>query len=528
MEKIKVMLVDDEELSMELLARCIDWEAIGMEIVSKQTKAEQAVKEVDRLKPSIVVSDINMPIMDGLKFGKIVLEKNPKIKFILLTGYEEFEYAKHSVKIGVSDFLLKPICPDEISQSMNKMKKLIEGENSKEEDYNRLKKQLDENFCYLREIYLNKILTKNLSSEEIENSKFYGIDFSENCFRLCLIELSDAGFDNEEYRLIGSMAALEAVCSFFQDKNAAIYVFRDNAGNIAILCCKVDIDFEDKLELLVDFLTKDLNFSVTIGMGGKCENVKDIPSLYKKAGETLNYKIVIGNNQVIYPEDIVHRTINTSILTSIQKEKICFYVKAGLPEEAINIVFDFFDSVSSKYVNILSLKVNAIELISLIFNSVWEIATSKFSEMLPNCFNPVFKIDNIPDMKEYFRVCILSISNMLEAEKDKEKIKQVRYIIDFLKSNYSDYTITLKNTAERFYKNASYLSRLFKQETGESFIEYLTRIRMEESVKLLSQSDLKIYEVSEAVGILDANYFGKCFHKYTGMSVSEYKKSIRE
>jgi two-component system response regulator YesN len=184
--------------------------------------------------------------------------------------------------------------------------------------------------------------------------------------------------------------------------------------------------------------------------------------------------------------------------------------------------------VSPDNTGLSALKVNAIELISLIFNSVWDIDTSTLSEMLPGCFHSIFGINTVPEMKEYFKECVCHISSTLESAKDREKTTQIRSILDFLKSNYADYSITLKSTADKFYKNASYLSRLFRQETGESFVEHLTRIRMEESVRLLKRSDMKTYEISEAVGILDPNYFSKCFRKYTGMSVSEYRKSIRD
>lgn len=521
------MLVDDEELSLELLSRCIDWEEAGMEIVSKMLKPEPALEEVDRLVPDIVVSDINMPRMNGLEFGRLVLEKNPKIKFVLLTGYEEFEYAKHSVKLGVSDFLLKPISPDEIMQSMVKLKKTIEAEASREEYYNRLKKQLDENFGYLKEAYLNRALAGKLSSTELENSSFYGIDFASGCFRLCIAELSPAEYDSEESRLIKNMNALETVRAFFLGYGS-IHVFPDNAGNIAIICCDGAINFEDMAEQLQESISNGSDFNITIGMGGSCENVRDLPALSRKAAEALNYKMVIGSSKVIYPEDIVYKTINRSTLTQAQKEKICFYVKAGLPDEAVNLAFDFFDSVSPDNTGLSALKVNAIELISLIFNNVWDIDTSTLSEMLPGCFHSIFGINTVPEMKEYFKECVCHISSTLESAKDREKTTQIRSILDFLKSNYADYSITLKSTADKFYKNASYLSRLFRHETGESFVEHLTRIRMEESVRLLKHSDMKTYEISEAVGILDPNYFSKCFRKYTGMSVSEYRKSIRD
>lgn len=142
---LKVMIVDDERLVRDLLKACIHWEEIGLKIIGESSNAVEGLELVDQLLPDMIFTDICMPIMDGLEFSKKVVEKHPQIKIIILTGHEEFEYAKKGIKVGIADFLLKPINDDEIKKTALTIKEKIIKEKTQIEEYERLKQQLRQN-----------------------------------------------------------------------------------------------------------------------------------------------------------------------------------------------------------------------------------------------------------------------------------------------------------------------------------------------------------------------------------------------
>lgn len=154
-EILKVIIVDDEYLIRNLIKMKIDWEEVGMEVAGEAGNAEQALELVDELNPDIIFTDICMPSMDGIEFGKLVLEKYPHIKIIIVTGYDDFEYARSSVRLGISDFILKPINSTEFMQTLSKLRNVIDLERKHEKEYKQLKKQIEESLPKMKECVEN-------------------------------------------------------------------------------------------------------------------------------------------------------------------------------------------------------------------------------------------------------------------------------------------------------------------------------------------------------------------------------------
>ena len=157
-DALKVILVDDEHLVRDLLKNCIKWDDIGMKVAGEASNAHEALDLIEMLMPDIIIADIHMPFIDGIEFSRIVIEKYPHIKILILTGYEEFEYAQKCVKVGVADFLLKPINDDEIIKALLKIKEKINEERNYRNEYDQLKVQLEESLPYLKEKFLNELL----------------------------------------------------------------------------------------------------------------------------------------------------------------------------------------------------------------------------------------------------------------------------------------------------------------------------------------------------------------------------------
>lgn len=528
---LKVLIVDDEHLVRNLLRHCIDWEEIGYEIVGEASNAHEALDLVEQLKPDVIFTDIYMPFMDGLEFGRIVFERYPSIKIIVLTGYEEFEYAKKSIKIGISDFLLKPINDDEIRKVAVKLRATIEAERNQMAEYDRVKKQLEENLPYLKERLLNKLIQNTHTYEDIKHQlDYFHISINPSYVQVGLIEASlpeTAGILGEEEQLLLNMQCQELVAKYFRNDDF-VSVFFDSNQNIVVLNSELDIDFNDCLEAIRTLIINKLKCQITIGVGNIYNQVSRIKTSYKEAFDALNYKIIAGKNQVINYSDINFSHSKSHAAQSDCMDSLAFYIKAGLKKKVVESIENAFceNNLCGNSVDIDSIRVIASSIISIILSVITELEiniSDIFSGSQP--FDKVFRIDTLPEMRKYLLEISELTTNIILNMQNKKVNQAIEDIKEYMNNNLSDSELSLSRTAKKFYMNVSYLSRIFKQESGSTFVEYLTRIRMEKAITLLKETDLKAYQIAEKVGIANPHYFSICFKKWTGVSVNDFKKA---
>lgn len=408
-KQIRVVVVDDEPLEINLIKKCINWEVFNMEIVGEAQNAISGMELVEGLSPDILFTDINMPIIDGIKFSEMVIQRRFKTKIVILSGYDDFRYAQKSIKIGVSDFLLKPINNDEVFMAASKLKNIIDYERESSNEYNLLKRQLSDNLPYIKEKFLIELIDGNLENEKIINKAlFLGLRFKYQSVQVAVVEINslstyDDNVDNGTY-FIQKIKIMNMIKDAFQE-NEFIYVFYDTLNRIIILNNNENIDLFEKCETLKMKISDNIQYPVNIGLGEIKKHVCEVPASYKEA------------------------------------------LKALKPIKIINAK----------------------------------------------------------------QAC----------KSDCTIIKAKKYIDDNLENN----KLSLSLMAKHLYLNPSYLSRMFKKELGISFVEYLTKIRMEKAIELLKEGHMKAFEIADSVGISDSNYFSTCFKKYTGLSISKYKKN---
>lgn len=530
-DNLKVLVVDDEYMVRGLLKRCIDWKELGMEIVGEASCAQEALELVDRLNPDVIYTDICMPYMDGIELSRLVFEKYPDIKIIILTGYEEFEYAKKSVKLGIADFLLKPINDDEIRKSALKIKEKIKSERTHSDEYKRLKMLLEENRPYLKEKFLNEFIQGEMSANEIsEKQAYFNLNFDSDLFQVAFLEAEQPGAginQGAEQKLLLRMQCMEAVRQYFRN-DPLIMVFFDNTQRIVILNTDADIDFTECCETLRIMLANKIKCLVSIGIGNRCKGWENIRQTCSEAFYALSYSAVLGKNQVIGYSAVDLSQKKRLGMQSKLFDEFEFCLKAGLAEKAVELFNASCEGISpdsgNAVENIWVLASNVIsEILSVINETGLKIGDVFEEDDEP--FKRVFRICSLPEMKEYMASVIFRTAALLEKLKLKKVNKTISEIKDYISGNISAPDLSLSSIAARFYLNPSYLSRIFKQGTGQTFIEYLTKARMELAVRLLSQTDLKAYEIAERIGIQDPHYFSISFKKYTGRSFNDYRKS---
>ncbi len=530
-ELLKVMLVDDEDLVRDLLKKCINWQEIGYEVVGEASCAQEALDLIEQLTPDVVFTDICMPYIDGIEFAKTAFERFPSIKIVILTGYEEFEYAKRGIKIGIADFLLKPINDEEIIKVALGLKEKIQTERSRINEYAGLKKHLEENLPFLRERLLNELIQKKPDSKDLQRRlDYYGIRLGPAFCQVVLVEVLHTDTEKsggEEKMLLLKMRCTELVSLYFKEDDY-VNVFLDNSQRTVILNTDKTVDTAACAENLMTMLINRMKCFICIGIGGSYEGSDKIMLSYREACNALDYKVIAGKNQVIGFSDINFSAHGRGRMEEDLSDALVFSIKTGMKGKAIETLELMFNEGNAGFQSgIDSIRTSASSIVSAVLNVTTETGIDIkdiFGGSQP--FEKVFRLDTFPELKDYLKSLIAAATEAIEGIRSKKVNQTIQQIRDYIFQNLSDSELTLSGTAKAFFINVSYLSRVFKQETGQTFVEYLTKARLEKAMKLLRETDLKAYQIAWDVGFVDPHYFGICFKKYSGMSVNDYKKEL--
>lgn len=533
---LKVIIADDEDKICQLIYKLVNWESLGMQVVGIAHNGIEALDLVRTHTPEIAITDIRMPGYDGLEFIEKAKEYSSSIDFIIISGYQHFEYAQRAIRYGVSDYLLKPIKKDELITTLTKMKNhyLVRAEQLSQEE--KMKLNLKNNMVKLRNSFLNEILLqrmkrmKDISIDMINQE--YQFHFQEGCFQVLTVKLD--GIDQtyysnvkflEEKVLLMIHNNLKEFCydmeSYFEE-NICYCILNFSLANKKIIRrqCKILLD-----EVL---LQKDIfeNMETTIGLGTLEEDIKMLGDSLKIAIWAYEQRLVLGTNRVIDNDFInmnqladsqlfhdfnkemnaaLERLDKSSVVTAIR------FLRDGIknrPETSGHEIIQMTKEVCNLF--LFSIKKNKflIEESNYFFE--------EFSKMANN-FGSVYSLFN------YLTTSITSLLDKIIEDKKQLDTKPIRDAKQYIQENFQC-SITLEDVSTKVGFNATYFSSLFKKDTGYTFLEYLTEVRMNHAKTLLKETNIGVATICERVGYSDVKHFTKIFTKHIGLKPNEYRK----
>ncbi len=523
MGKLKVLIVDDEHLIRNLIRMRIDWESQGLMIVGEASNAHEAMEKVDELRPDIIFTDIYMPYINGIEFSGKVLEKYPDIKIVVVTGHDEFEYAQQSIKIGIFDFILKPIHASDLLHVTDKLKHKIDEERTRNKELEKLKKDLERNFPYLREKFLVQWLKGTLSKDEIhEKAEYFKLPvfLSGAAYQIAVIEVSPISEKQTEEQLILLGMECRAKTAAFLQNDPQVLVIPDTQNQIVIISFNQDKNLVTDCESLQTYLIDAYKCLVSIGIGRKREKIQEAHLGYQEACRAIHYKAFVGHNQVVCFEDIVdnreeHYRSDPELL-----QQLHFCISVGSSERAMQILTQIFDVSFS---SVSQFRMAAMDVINECQRAAMEQHMEE--EQMPNTETMVsiLTADNLPDLMNTLESYVLHMTRTIQSINQAREGNLISQVKEYLENHLSDPQVGLASTAAAFYISPGHLRRLMKKETGQTFVEYLTNLRMKKAENLLKTTGLKGYEIGMQVGIVDPHYFSVLFKKATGRSMNEYR-----
>lgn len=503
---LKVLIIDDETYVREGLKYIVDWNENGFEVCGEASNGDEGYERILELDPDIVLLDIQMPGKQGLDILKDIRNQGNNVRFIIVSGYSNFDYAKKAIKYGVKDYLLKPIDEDELLEIVLKLKKEIE-EDKKSKNY------LEKNKVALRQYLLGQlILNKEIKEYEDVNNELN----SRGTFQVALISNS-----SNQYNFDNILKIEELIIKNIEEKeNIDVIKLEDK---IALVIGNINSSYAKKLlNKIKKKLDKEIGSNNFIALGEEVQDIKELYSSYRSAKKLTNNKFLFSNLEVASTVQADIKNIDLNIDEKDILKNAYTYLEIGQIDKFNEYIILLKALIRSKWYKENEIKV-------LITKSLMDFGDKlkkdysflfKNKNICEEIIDEIYKKDSLEEVMEIFINGLILISKEISINSNNSSIKR---IVKYVETNYYK-DIKLETLAEIFNYNSAYLGKIFKNYTGVSFNTYLDKCRIDEGKKLLLEKNLKVYEVCELIGYKNIDYFHSKFKKYVGVSPLNYKK----
>lgn len=539
----KVLIVDDESFIREGLKSAVNWAEMGCEVVAEAADGLEAIQAIDAWSPHIIITDIKMPGLDGLAVTQHAVKVHSQIKVVILSGHGDFEYARQAIKHGAHDFILKPTNYSEVTATLCHAVAAIKAEERRQAELIRFRDEFKSQLDFYRVAFLRKLVTT--PAKEIESRRniresldLYGIPKG-RAVHLILAKVDDFESvlqkDSEEHKQLMLIALEHQIQEYLQTiENSFLIPLRDERyGMLLIADNPLETNAINRIceELQKAIQENYLKLTLSFGVSRVKTDVSELNKAYLEAMEALDMNFYLGSGALVFYDDYMNQSPQTSgtpysiyvecykpilKLLQIGDEKAC--------RKQLEQLFQLFEENQEEKDIVKSI---AIELGAQTMTTV---SNSNVTWPTDTRERLYLELMNGETSSSYFRIlekfiCHLAKEVYKKTRSNHKKI--IDQVIELISKHYMD-QITLTWMSEKIHLNSSYISRLLKNEYGENFTDLLTRHRMEQAKQILKNPQVKIYEVSEKVGILDAQYFAIKFKKYTGMTPSEYRDNFND
>ncbi|MDF2645445.1 MAG: response regulator [Paenibacillus sp.] len=515
---LKVMLVDDEVYVRKGLLGLIDWENIGYRVSHEADNGQDALRLIACEQPDVVITDIRMPILDGLKLIEEVKIRNiSPCKFIILSGYNDFSYAQSAIRFGVSDYILKPIDEDELEVILRKLAGQIRQERSQQMSYGRQT---------LQDLF-EQVARGEHAEYELEELSRKVRAPKGTLFRYGIVELNAGCSADKESSIDEESAVKEALHSLLGEAPEWVVKLRNHQCAMMITSTMLQLfggSLERFAEALKNLLVRRLQIEINLYIGKGVKEMSLLGTSVQSVTDSLQYKYVKSLKGLL-----IHESIQNVTLSYVEPDAIVFHtIKEAVEEQEIQQLTASIQRLFTE----MEVKLLAKDAIRTIINRYVHAILGTLQHLqgrtdLLLTLKPMLNWDNYAlsynELQSLFTAFMTESSHMIEQLRGEQIKGNIHKIKSYIEHHYQE-SINLKSIAAVFYMNPVYVGQLFKKKYGMYFNEFLLSIRIAEAKKLLRQTDLRIYEIAGKVGFNNADYFVAQFEKLEGMPPSEYRK----
>ena len=537
---IKVFLVEDEMVIRNGIVKSINWEKEGYRLVGEASDGELAYPMILKEKPDILLTDIKMPFMDGLELSRLVKQELPDTKILIFSGYDEFEYAKEAIRIGVTEYLLKPVSSEQLLEVMRRISKQIEQDREEREILRQYQEDMKENVERERQNFFSHVIRGEVSiGEAVKNGKKYGMDLSAGFYSIILFKI----FSTPEENIVSEH--IWKICEKIETKvdeiPYAYYFQRGIDGWVFLLTAESKEQMEERQKNLCDCLAEIMKNERKVeyfgGIGKPVERIRNLGQSFRDAERIFAERFTRQSNQFLsgFEKMDVYKDDEFQIkdLGDVGKsrEMIEKFLNNGTKEELEEFMDTYFilmkeDKLQSTlmrqyiimdiYIVIMSFceKIDAV-------NHDYQQETEKLKSTIQN-------MNSVSEIRLYITYMLNQAIELRDSISKKRYADIIKAAEKMISEHYMSEEISLNSVADSVGMSPSYFSSVFSKESGKTFVEFLTETRMEKAKELLMCSALKTSEIGYEVGYKDPHYFSYIFKKTQGCSPKDYRARGKE
>ncbi len=555
-----LIFVDDENIIREGISSRVNWGKNGFSLKGVFEDGTGALEFMENNQVDVLLSDISMPRMDGLTLSRIVAEKYPRTLVLLLTGFEDFEYARQAIRNQVKEFLLKPVTAEELEQVLRRTWYELNHRRNNEEEQNRLKNQLKDSIPLAREQILHSIISGRLTRATRELAlKELGNQWREssNVYRAGLISIPPDMQDSGGRHLFEALLQqLQKACAAnsrdLGEGRFSCEAFAGMDGSIVILF-REEMPGQPK-EILrkitavlqaaclptaesaapgsagraSDLPQNAMPLPVIAGIGNCVTNLESVRNSYLEAEQVVDHlgflapltspPIIAGSMENLrekpaFPGEVFN-TLSRELVKGLEEDG---------PDQAIRILNNILAKMEESSV---SSREAAGYLSRLNFMLSDFMDRTKLRRDGEEPWRDIRAVSRLAEAREVLASRIFYIEKQMSLRRQDTLHARVDKACRIIEERYSCKNFSLAELCRELCLGTSQCSALFKEGTGRTFVEYLTDVRIDKAKKLLKSTDLRSYEIAERVGYRDPRYFSSIFHKCTGMTTTQYRRKL--
>ncbi|MDQ0062306.1 response regulator [Paenibacillus harenae] len=529
----KLLIVDDEALVREAIQEGMNWEAMGLVCMGTCEDGVEALEFIDREKPDIVMTDIGMPFMNGIELTRELSVRYPDVKVIILTGYDEFEYAQQALKMKVADYIMKPVTAVEMEEILLRIAGQMDMENKHKKDYERLKHQLNESMPLLKERFLERLVASSMTEKQRrESSDYFGIAWGGDfAVELAIdvdeleLKLPPTPSDDELFRF-----AIYNITKEVMEKYTGAEVFRDRENRVLVLLSGSDPEVLGEAagmaaERIHAAITAYLPLQASIGIGHACKREDNMAIAHRSALSALVYRFVIGTNEIIRITDMERREKPAMLSAVVWENELITKLKTGTPQDMDEWIGRLFSTFRNQFFALDVCYIYLQRFVLTLMHTLYEMGTDT-DAVFGAAGNPIAEMGQLAslnDIESWMKeLCGRSVTAIRSMREDHSML-QIDKAKAYVRRHYMDPELSLKTVCRHVSMSASYFSTLFKTHMGKTFVEYVIHERMEKAKELLKLTNMRSYEIAYAVGYSDPQYFSSAFKKHTGDTPTEFR-----
>lgn len=524
----KVFLVEDEIEAREGIRDNVAWKSAGFEFCGEAPDGEIALPLIEATQPDVLITDIRMPFMDGLQLCKIIREHMPWVKIIILSGHDEFSYAQTAIKLGVTEYLLKPVSSADLFNVLQKLTTLLDQDKKERETLKRLRDQVEDNLLLLRERFLLRLAMGGESyAAAVEQSQELGLDIIAEYYLVMLVKIEMAenarSFDFSECQIIEQVLGSMAV----GDPNLFL-TKKDVEEWVLILRGSSSEHLENEAVFLAESIKREVgektSCRLNIGIGDPQQRLGDIHRSFSEALIRINDHNWGSNHPALESER------NRVELVKLDQSALESFLKSG------NL--DGFEEFFTSYIQPLSEAALRLYLVKQYMVVDIVLTSAQFVSDLGGNVDQVFpeireiegllaSVKTIEQIKAETRRIITNALAYRDSQVGHERSMIIHQAKTYIDTHFSDPDLSLREVAAHISLSPSHFSAIFSHETGQPFRDYLTAVRIDWAKELLRMTNLKSAEIAYQSGYNDPHYFSYFFKKITGQTPQQFRSSSK-